>query len=294
MPGVVRRWVSAGFMAPALVVVVLLVLGPAAYVTWLGFYDVPLAAIARGVEGPATLANYRALLASPAFAQTVAVTFLYVFASTGIAFLMGLGAALALDGAFRGAALLRTLVLSPWAVAPVVASLVWMFLLDRQFGLVNYLALSTGLADQPVDWLTRSGPALASIVIVSVWKSFPFFAIMLLSGLQSIPPALYEAARLDGAGAISRFWDVTWPALRPTAAIAALFSLLTSFREVETILVLTGGGPARSTETVAVKVYVEAFEYYDLGESAALGTLALAAVALTASLLVLANRWRRT
>ena len=280
-----RRLAAFAVLAPACAVILILVLWPATYVTWLSFFEIRLVDIARGIQGPATWANYASVLTDAVFHNTVFVTLFYVAASTCIAFLVGLVAALALNGTFRGSKTLRTLVLSPWAVAPVIASLVWMFLLDRQFGLLNYLLIGAGLIEAPVGWLDTPLGALTSIVLVSVWKSFPFFAIMLLAGLQTVPPVLYEAARLDGAGPWARFRDVTWPGLKPTAAITLLFSALTSFREVETILVLTKGGPARSTETLAVQAYVEAFHYYDVGESAALGALGLVTVLVAVALL---------
>ena len=281
-----RLWLA---VFPAVLAVALLVGWPALQVVWLSGFEVALADIAGGIRGPATWANYAAVLADPVVHRMALVTAIYVVATTAAAFAVGLAAALALDGAFRGSGAVRALVLSPWAVAPVIASLTWMFLLDRQYGVVNYVLLQVGAIASPVGWLATPDAALASLVLVSVWKTFPFFAVMLLAGLQAVPPVLYEAARIDGAGRLRRFRDVTWPGLRPVAAVAALFSALSAFREVETVLVLTRGGPARTTETLAAQVYVEAFQYLDIGQSAALGTMGLAAV-LALAVLVLAAR----
>jgi multiple sugar transport system permease protein len=150
-----------------------------------------------------------------------------------------------------------------------------MFLLNGQFGLINYLLLRSGLVRAPIDWMVDPSAAIWAVTIAHVWKSYPFFTVMILAGLQAIPQHLYEAATVDGAGRFRQFLDVTLPSLRQVMTIAAVLSLLSSFRDVETILVMTKGGPARLTETLAVRIYNETFEYFDVGASSAMGVAGL-------------------
>jgi multiple sugar transport system permease protein len=149
-----------------------------------------------------------------------------------------------------------------------------------------------GLAAQPIPFLTNPDLAIFTAALVFLWKSFPFYIITLLAGLRAIPDQLYEAARMDGAGALARFADITWPLLRPFAIVALFLGLLTALREVETILVLTGGGPARATETLAVKVYLETFRYLSPGKGAAAGVIVLLA-GLCIAVLLWQPLWRR-
>lgn len=280
---------------PGLIIVSALVIMPAIYIAWMSLHRIRLADIRNGIGGPLTLFNYDAAISSGAVMDALWMTVYYVFASTAGAFVIGLAAALALNDRFGGAGWLRTLICSPWVIAPVMASLVWSFMLDQNFGLVNYGLLSLGLISQPVGWLQSIDAARFSVVLVSIWKSFPFFTIMLLAALQSVADDLYDAASLDGAGRIARFVDITLPGIAPAAAIAFIFSALTSFREVETILILTKGGPARGTETIAVKAYQEAFEYgYDFGESAAIGSIGLGLVLMIALVALAVSRKRST
>ena len=201
---------------------------------------------------------------------------------TALALVLGLGSALALDRRFAGSAALRTIILSPWAIAPVVASLAWLFMFNESLGLVNHLLLSVGAVDAPVPFLTSPRVAIWTVTFAAVWKAYPFFTIVLLAGLQSIPPMLYETAAVDGAGRLRRFYDVTLPGLRPVLLIATLLSVLAAYRNVETILVMTGGGPARSTETLAVRVYTETFTFLSPGTGSAIGRVTIAIALLIA------------
>jgi multiple sugar transport system permease protein len=282
-----ERLFHLALMLPAVLVTAALVVWPVWFVLRTSLFELRLAELMRPLTKPMTLANFSAIAGHESFWPSVGATAIFVACGAGLAFLIGLLAALTLDRAIPAKGALRLAVMTPWAVAPVVASIAWAFLLDERFGLVNYIVLSLGLAKQPVPFLTDPSLAVFTTAFVFLWKAFPFHVVTLLAGLRTIPANLYEAARLDGAGPVARFRYVTWPLLKPFALVALFLGMLTALREVETILVLTGGGPARATETLAVKVYLETFRYLSPGRGAA-----AAVIVLLIGLLLAALIWR--
>lgn len=268
-----HRLLHLALAMPAVLLIVVLVGWPIWKIVWISFHDVQLHEIMRTLDKPVTLENYRRAILSWEFVETLRITLFYVFVSTGIALLLGLATAVLLDGSFHGRQFFSTLVIMPWAIAPVFASIIWMFLFDGQFGLLNYALLSVGVISEPISWLVDPVYAMWALIVTHVWKSYPFFTVMILAGLQAIPRNIYEAATVDGAGRIRQFRDVTLPGLRQVLVISGVLSLLSSFRDIETILVMTKGGPARMTETLAVRIYNENFEYFDVGVSSAMGVV---------------------
>jgi len=226
-------------------------------------------------RGPLTLANYVRLLQTPGFLQAVRVSLAYVVISIGCALVIGFGTALLLNQRFRGRTVARMLAVMPWAIPPVVAVNIWWWILDPSYGLLNWVLLRLGLIAQPVNWITQPGPALAAVSMVTVWKGYPFFVVMLLAGLQAVPQDLYDAVAVDGAGPLGAFRHITLPALRGVTALATLLSVLWVFREFTIIWVLTGGGPIRATETLAIMTYREAFANFRMGFAAAIGVVTL-------------------
>ncbi|MFY7958550.1 MAG: carbohydrate ABC transporter permease [Elsteraceae bacterium] len=262
-------------LIPALLVTVAFVGWPIVKLVQISFHELRLAELMRPITKPMSLANYQRALGHPDLPHVLMVTAVFTLAGTAGAFVLGLASALALGAMTKARALVRVIIVSPWAVAPVIASLIWAFMLDERVGLINAAIVGARLSSLPIPFLSSPDWALLSVTLVGVWKEYPFFAVMLIAALQSVPVELYEAARLDGAGPLRMFRAITWPLIRPVAAVAVFLSLLSSFRNVETILVLTGGGPARSTETLAVRVYTETFRFLSPGTGAALGMLTL-------------------
>jgi multiple sugar transport system permease protein len=226
-------------------------------------------------RGPLTLANYVRLFEAAGFWQATRVSIAYVVYSIGFALLIGFGTALLLNQRFRGRTLARTLAVLPWAVPPVVAVNIWWWILDPSFGLLNWVLLKLGVIAQPVNWITQPGPAMASVSLVTIWKGYPFFAVMILAGLQAIPQDLYDAVAVDGGGRMGAFLHITLPALRGVLSLATLLSVLWVFREFTIIWVLTSGGPIRATETLAIMTYREAFANFRMGFAAAIGVVTL-------------------
>ncbi len=182
----------------------------------------------------------------------------------------GLVLALALDRAFRGRGLVRAAVLVPWALPTVVAALLWRFLFQGEAGVVNAVLAALGVVGRPVVWLVGPTTAWVPLILADAWKTTPFVALLLLAGLQGIDPALYEAARIDGAGAWRRFWHLTLPLLRPALLVALIFRSLDAFRVFDLVYVLTGGGPGTATESIALYTFGTLFEDLRFGYGAAL------------------------
>jgi multiple sugar transport system permease protein len=222
------------------------------------------------------LGHYARLLGDDHFWHALGVTAVYTVAVTALAFVLGLAAALLVNRPLAGMPAIRTLLSIPWALPSAIAALVWLLLLQSSFGVVNYLLYATGVTEHQVDWLLRGDTALLAVVVVGLWKVFPFNLLVLLAGLQAVPAELYEAVAVDGGGRPAQFRFVTWPALKYVATVALLLTGVHAFREFEQIYILTGGGPARSTETLGVQAYLQAFKFFDFGYGSAIGVVMLA------------------
>ena len=227
-----------------------------------------------------TIANYRTALGDPDTWNSLLVTLRYVFFASAWAFALGLATALLLNQRLPAQRLFRTLTLIPWAVPGVTATIAFLWLLQPSFGLINYLLRSIGLIQADVSWFGSPETALGAVIVPTVWKTYPFFTVMLLAALQSVPRELYEAAAIDGAGPWQRFRFVTWPGIRRTAEIALVFNAMHVFREFDFIFASTRGGPSGATETIGIRIYNIAFQAFDMSGAAALGVLTFALVAI--------------
>lgn len=221
------------------------------------------------------LDNLRAVLADdfwPILRQTV----IFSVGATVAPFIIGSGLALALNTGIRGRTFLRGILLFPWLVPSVVVSFLWMWIFNANYGVANGVLEGLGIIDTPQAWLAQPATAMAAVIIAKTWASFPWMMVMLLAGLQTVPPELHEAAEVDGAGAVRRFTSITLPHLKGIIGLVLLLELIWNFQQFDTIYVLTGGGPAGSTKTFAVAVYETAFQGFDLGRAGALGLLWMA------------------
>jgi multiple sugar transport system permease protein len=269
------RWVGYALLAPALLAVGFLILYPLYLVIALSFRQGKTLNVLRLSELPVGLANYRTIFASDATWHSVFVTVVYLAGTIVPAFLIGLGTALLLNRAFPGRRWLRSLILLPWAVPGVIVSIVFLWLLDGSFGVVNALLRQAGWLTTDLAWFANEDTALAAVIVPTVWKAYPFFTLTLLAALQSIPSHLYEAAVVDGATRWQSFRHITWPGIRASAALAAILNTLWALREFDIIYLTTGGGPDRATETLAVRIYQEAFAFFRMGTASALGVLTM-------------------
>jgi multiple sugar transport system permease protein len=222
------------------------------------------------------LENYRELFEDEDFWRSLRTTILYTIGSVTGAISMGLLAALGMTKLKGRFAALRGFVIIPWAVPMIPVVLVSAWILDPQYGVLNYALSTFGLIDENVAWLNNESTARWAILGITIWRIFPFSAIVLLSALQSVQPELYEAARVDGASSLNQFKNVTLPAIRPSLSILALFVTIWSLRRFDLIWVLTEGGPLKSTSTLVIELYREGFRNSNLGAASAIGVVGLA------------------
>ena len=257
-------------LAPALAVLAALTAYPALSVLWLSLQQrVPIFGIERFVG----LDNYAFLARDPRFWNAVRVTIVFTVTSVGLELLLGTLVALALRGQRIGVRPALSLLLLPWALPSVVTAKIFEWLYHPTAGLVNFV-----LGGYPINWLGDPTLALLGLVLADVWRTMPFVALLCYARLLSIPSELGEAAQVDGAGRLAAFWYVTWPALRQILLMALLFRTLDALRAFDLMYVLTGGGPAGTTETLTVYAYRSLFQTLNLGFGSAIGVTVFAAV----------------
>ena len=222
------------------------------------------------------IGNYAVLVQDSIFWHSVRVTALFTAGNVAGSFGLGLATALMLHRQFPARPVARALLLLPWALPQVAAVVVWKWLLQVQYGAANYILWRLHFVSAPnVQWLVRPGLGLYAVLAVTVWWQYPIATTFLQAGIESIPLELFEAARIDGAGAWARFRHVTWPGLRHVRNILLLLLLFGSLGQVIIIWTMTAGGPARATQTLAILVYTRAFSDFQFGSAAALGTFVL-------------------
>ena len=232
------------------------------------------------------LGNYVRLAQDPVFWLTLWNSFVWVFGSVVLQFVAGFAAALLLHQAFRGRALVRMLALLPWIIPGVVVGLIWEWLYQPNYGVINDLLIKAGWLHYRIAWLSSPDLAMAAVVFTNVWRGIPFFAIMLLAGLQAIPGELYEAAHVDGAGVLARFRHITLPLLRPIIVVATATRIIWTFNYADLIFVMTSGGPANATQITSTYTLLQAYANLDFGYAAALSVvLLLVMLAFTAAYL---------
>lgn len=207
------------------------------------------------------------------FLRLLGQTLVFTLGTTIAPFVIGFGLALALSTKIRGTKVLRGVMLIPWLIPGVVVSFLWMWIFNANYGVMNALLEGVGLIDEPQAWLAHPTTAMIAVVVAKTWQSFPWMMVMLLAGLQTVPHELHEAAEIDGAGTVRRFFSITVPQLRGIIGLVLLLEFIWNFQHFDIIYVLTGGGPAGATQTFATAVYETAFTGFDLGHAGAIGLL---------------------
>jgi ABC-type sugar transport system permease subunit len=237
---------------------------------WLSLHNTSLVTQENDFVG---LQNYAVLLGDDQFWNAWRHTVIFTVVSTALETLLGLGMALILFERFTGRSAVRAAMLVPWAMPTVVTSKMFGWLFDGQHGAVNWVLRSAGLIRENINWYGSVDHALGTIIVADVWKTTPFMALLLLAGLQTIPGSLLEAARMDGARVWQAFLYVRLPMLLTTLLIAGLFRALDAFRVFDLVYVLTGGGPADSTEVLSTLTYKTLFSALQFGQGSALATM---------------------
>ncbi len=261
---------GALWVAPALVLIGALILYPVGYAIWLSLLDKHSFFPAERWVG---LANYVRLAGDAEFWDSVWKGVVYAGATTALQLAFGVAAALLLHQAFRGRTLVRALVLFPYMIPTIVAVIVWRWLLNETYGLVDHLLLRLRLVAQPVVWLGVDH-MMTSVVAVSVWQFSPFVVVSVLARLQTIPPELHEAGRVDGASAWARFRHVTLPELRGVLFVVVLLRSIWMFTKFDTVWLWgEGAGAGREIRTLPIYAYMRTFTYYQAGMGAALSVV---------------------
>jgi multiple sugar transport system permease protein len=265
------------FLLPLAVLAAVFLLVPILGTLWSSLFQ-DVAFLPRRFIG---LGNYLALFRDPAFHQAAGFTALFVLVSVPLETALGLAFALTLQSALPFRGVLRAVVLLPWAIPAAVSGRMFQLVYQYHDGLANSLLLRLGLADAPIHWLGSAPGAFAALVLADVWKTAPFAAILFLAGLASIPEDLHRQARVDGAHFAQRFRRVTWPLLRPTVTVVALFRTVDALRVFDLNYVLTGGGPGGATASLSLLGY-QRYLAGDFGSGAAVSVvLFLAALLFT-------------
>ncbi len=282
------------FLAPMLLVLTLVAGWPLARTIWFSFTDAHLAQLGdyRFIGFENYLAWYDGawygVLADPAWWRAVYNTVWFTAVSVSLETVLGVVVALTLNRAFPGRGLMRAIVLIPWAIPTVVSARMWSWMLHDQFGVINDALLRLGAISAPIAWTADADTALWAAVMVDVWKTTPFVALLVLAALQMLPNELYEAAKLDGAGPIRTFVSITLPLIRPALLVAVIFRALDALRVFDLIYVLT----AASSETMSVSIYArqELVEFQDVGVGSAAATLVFVLIALLTVVYIMAAR----
>lgn len=221
------------------------------------------------------LENFRGVLAEDRFWTALRNTGTWVFVSLVFQFFLGFGLALLLRRHFRGRGLYQAWVFFPWAMSGFLIGLLWRWMFNGQFGVINDLLLKVGIIDRPIAFLGTPGWAMTSVIVANVWYGVTFFAIMIMAALQSVPKELYEAASVDGASRFRQFWHVTVPHIRPTLALIVLLRIIWILNFPDLIYSMTGGGPAGSTDIITTFL-IQQVMGGDYGRAGAVGLLVLA------------------
>ena len=271
-----------------LAVLATVALWPLARTIWFSLTDATL--FDRGAAAYVGLDNFAALLADPDWWRAVVNTLVFTAVSVTLEVCLGFAIALTLNAQFPARGALRAAVLIPWAIPTVVSAKMWAWMLQDVYGVVNAVLLQLGVIGAPIAWTASPDLAMAALIAVDVWKTTPFVALLLLARLQMLPADCYEAARVDGVPALTQFFRITLPLMKPALAVAVIFRILDAMRIFDLVYVLTGNTP--QTMTMAVYARQQLIDFQDFGRGSAAATLLFLIIALITVIYMMAVRLR--
>lgn len=283
-----RQRAAFWFLAPMLIILALVAAWPLGRSIWFSFTDTSLSNLYGGDwvgfdnylkrrELSSGRVIWRGTLVDPVWWNAVWNTLRFAFVSVGLETLLGLIVALVLNAQFKGRALVRAAILIPWAIPTVVSARMWGWMLNDQFGIVNDMALRLGLISEKIAWTANADFALFAVVLVDVWKTTPFMALLILAGLQMVPRDMYEAAKVDGISPITVFFKVTLPLIKPALLVAIIFRTLDALRIFDLVYLLTPNSSA--TETMSIVSRKNLIEFDKFAYGSAQSTLLFAIIA---------------
>ncbi len=264
-------------LLPALAVLAVVAIYPIGGLFWLSLRQ---RILPFGIDAFIGLDNFKLLVQMPRFWNSLGVTCYFAVLSVTLEILVGLGIALLLARRFPGVGWVRAVILLPWAIPTVVTAKMWDWMYQPELGVLNYFLRAAGLTTDPVNWLGTPALAIHAAIVADVWKTTPFVVILLLAGLAVIPSDVYRAAALDGASPWQTFRHVTLPLLRPILMVIIVFRMIDALRAFDLLYVMTGGGPADTTETLSIYAYKMLFQTLQFGYGSAIGVVMFMLVAL--------------
>lgn len=266
-----KRILPYAMLSPAVLVTLTIVFLPMLQTAWMSLHEYvlfrPRDFRFLGLD------NFVTALQDEVFWISLRHTVIWIGVTIPGQMLLGLATALLLNQDFRWRALARALIIIPWALPSVVIALMWVWIYDSNYGVLNDFMLRLGLVEQAVPWLADPDLALGAIILTLTWQGFPFFAVMILAGLQSIPRSYYEAAALDGASSLRQFWHITLPGISGVLVTAVLLRTIWVANSFDVIFVMTGGGPGYATYTLPLYAFIKARTNLDFGYGSALAVL---------------------
>jgi trehalose/maltose transport system permease protein len=272
------------FLAPMLAIIAMVAGWPLLRTIWLSFTDANTLKLDRakwiGLDNFLTRqdGHWYGVLADPVWWRAVKNTLWFTVFSVSIETILGFGIALVLNQAFRGRGLVRAAILIPWAIPTVVSAKMWGWMLNDQYGIINHALLGLGIIDSPIAWTADPQLLMTSVVLVDIWKTTPFMALLILAALQMLPKECYEAAQLDGVHPVKVFWRVTLPLVRPALMVAVIFRAIDAIRIFDLIYVLTGTN--ERSMTMSIYARQQLFEFNQAGYGSAASTLLFLIIAL--------------
>ncbi|HVM82829.1 MAG TPA: sugar ABC transporter permease [Candidatus Binatia bacterium] len=263
-----RREVEGwALMLPVLAVMAVVTLYPLMRTVWLSFTDAELP-VGETVPQWVGIENYNYVITDPDFLDALLRTLHFTLASVAVELVLGILVGLLLNQPFRGRALVRSIVILPWALPTIVNGMLWRLSFNPDYGAVNAMLTQLHIIDQYRSWLGDPDIVMDMVILADVWKNYAIVALVVLAALQTIPSDLYEAMRIDGAGAWSRFWNLTVPGILGPLTVVMVLRLIDCFRVFDIIYVMTRGGPADATKTLSFFVYQESFAFLRAGSGA--------------------------
>jgi trehalose/maltose transport system permease protein len=284
------------FLAPMIVILLAIAGWPLLRTIWLGFTDANTLKIDQakfvGFDNFLTHQDgkWYGVLADPVWWRSVKNTLWFTVITVTIETVLGFGIALVLHRAFPGRGLVRAAILIPWAIPTVVSARIWGWLLNDQYGFINHVLMALGLVDHKIAWTADPSLLMTSVVLVDVWKTTPFMALLILAALQMLPKECYEAALIDGTHPVKVFWRVTLPLVRPALMVAVIFRAIDALRVFDVIYVLTGAN--EQSMTMSIYARQQLFEFNQAGYGSAVSTLLFFIIALATIILLVATRVR--
>ena len=266
-------------LLPVLLVIFLFVFWPMISSFRMSFFKKQLGIATMKYVG---VKNYKDLFKNALFKKSLTNSIIWTIASTAFQFIFGMICALILNQKFRGRGFWRGLFIVPWVVPPVVVAIIYRWLLNGLFGYANQIFQALHFFEEPLGWFSDAKLVMPVLIFINVWRGVPFMMITLLAGMQTIPLELYEAAKVDGASSIQRFFNITIPGMRHVISIGLLIYTLWNFNNFDMIYLLTKGDPGTISFTLPVMIYSAAFEEFQYGKAAAISTVMFVILAIVA------------